>query len=186
VAFLSLLNCDTLALSLTQWLTYVLSTILRMATQAHCAYCFESLAADLEKRPGLSLHEVEALWSRYNSTDDAGAGTDDPATSAFAYKPAAVNRLLASTPSSGSSSSSTPNGSTPSGMSANSSATSLSSEDKSVREHPLFVTWNVSSSRGEKQLRGCIGTFSPQELDEGLKDYAVISYVVRSPTYTSN
>jgi hypothetical protein len=154
-----------------------------MATQAHCAYCFESLAADLEKRPGLSLYEVETLWTRYNNAEEADADTDDPATAALAYKPAAVTRLLASTPSSGSSSSSTPGSSTPSGMSANSSATSLSSEDKSVQEHPLFVTWNTLSSRGDQRLRGCIGTFSPHDLDDGLKSYAVTSCVVHSPTY---
>jgi hypothetical protein len=146
-----------------------------MATKAHCAYCFESLAADLEKRPGLSLQEVEALWSKYNSTDDTDAETQDSATASLAYKPAAVTRLLASTPSSGSSSSSTPGSSTPSGTSTNSSATSLSSDDKTPQEHPLFVTWNTLSSRGDKRLRGCIGTFEPQELDDGLKSYAVTS-----------
>lgn len=48
-------------------------------------------------------------------------------------------------------------------------------------EHPLFVTWNTVSSRGNKSLRGCIGTFDPQELSSGLKSYALTAYVF-SPT----
>ncbi|KAK6527902.1 hypothetical protein TWF281_009166 [Arthrobotrys megalospora] len=41
-------------------------------------------------------------------------------------------------------------------------------------ERPLFVTWNLVKSRG-KQLRGCIGTFEPQKLDDGLASYALTS-----------
>ena len=37
---------------------------------------------------------------------------------------------------------------------------------------PLFVTWTTGSSR---RLRGCIGTFEPQPLYEGLTDYAITS-----------
>ena len=37
---------------------------------------------------------------------------------------------------------------------------------------PLFVTWNTGASR---RLRGCIGTFEPQPLYEGLADYALTS-----------
>jgi hypothetical protein len=154
-----------------------LVTTPKMATQAHCAYCFESLAAELENRPALPLGEVEALWSRYNCADEADVERDDPAA-APAYKPAAITRLLASTPSSGSSSSSTP-----SGTSANSSATSLSIHDKDAQEHPLFVTWNTVSKRGERRLRGCIGTFEAHELGDGLKSYAVTSYVVPTPLH---
>jgi AMMECR1 domain-containing protein len=43
---------------------------------------------------------------------------------------------------------------------------------------PLFVTWNVVGKNGEKRLRGCIGTFQAQELSEGLRDYALTSYVL--------
>ncbi|EJT97731.1 hypothetical protein DACRYDRAFT_97121 [Dacryopinax primogenitus] len=44
-------------------------------------------------------------------------------------------------------------------------------------KYPLFVTWNIKSSRpgGHARLRGCIGNFEPQELYEGLKDYALIA-----------
>lgn len=151
-----------------------------MATEAHCAYCFESLAASLEKRPALSLRQTEALWKKYHASTTS-PDADSPA------KPAAVSRLLS--PSSGSSSSaaSTPSASTPSGTSSASSAgtsvTSLSTalQDEAAQgEHPLFVTWNTVSSRGEKRLRGCIGTFEALDLEDGLASYALTSYV---PTF---
>ena len=37
---------------------------------------------------------------------------------------------------------------------------------------PLFVTWYIGR---EKHLRGCIGTFSPLSLHDGLKEYAITS-----------
>ncbi|KAK9466193.1 AMMECR1 domain-containing protein [Lipomyces arxii] len=40
--------------------------------------------------------------------------------------------------------------------------------------YPLFVTWNIVI-RGESRLRGCIGTFEPQPLEKGLKNYAKIA-----------
>ncbi|KAG8698103.1 hypothetical protein FRC08_006136 [Ceratobasidium sp. 394] len=42
---------------------------------------------------------------------------------------------------------------------------------------PLFVTWNTVSSRlmGGVRLRGCIGNFEPMGLEEGVKEYALIS-----------
>lgn len=49
---------------------------------------------------------------------------------------------------------------------------------------PLFVTWNKQvESRGEDScggytLRGCIGTFEPKPLDRGLREYAVIRWVI--------
>ncbi|KAG9103982.1 hypothetical protein FRC06_006421 [Ceratobasidium sp. 370] len=44
-------------------------------------------------------------------------------------------------------------------------------------EFPLFVTWNTVSSRlmGGVRLRGCIGNFEPMSLEEGVKEYALIS-----------
>jgi hypothetical protein len=149
-----------------------------MATEAHCAFCFESLAASLEKRPALSLRQTEALWKKYHASSTA-PDVDSPA------KPAAVSRLLS--PSSGSSSSaaSTPGG-TSSASSAGTSVTSLSTAlagEGDLGEHPLFVTWNTVSARGEKRLRGCIGTFEPLDLEEGLGSYALTSYVL-PPLYS--
>jgi len=43
-------------------------------------------------------------------------------------------------------------------------------------KYPLFVTWNIRSSRGRApQLRGCIGTFEPLPLRDGIADYALVS-----------
>ncbi|EUC39343.1 hypothetical protein COCCADRAFT_94 [Bipolaris zeicola 26-R-13] len=164
-----------------------------MATQAHCAYCFESLVASLEKRPALSLTQTEVMWRKFN------AGMEDGSVEAAgaSLKPAAISRILAS-PSSSSSSSSLPSASsTPSGASSsetNSSMTSQNSsttnlDDKTTRqeqdsdydedeeeEHPLFVTWNtISPGSHERRLRGCIGTFEPLPLSTGLSSYALTS-----------
>ncbi|CAE7210383.1 hypothetical protein CFE70_009297 [Pyrenophora teres f. teres 0-1] len=173
-----------------------------MATQAHCAYCFESLAASLEKRPALSLAQVQTLWAKYTSEPTTTSELEDEteqeeadalarkAAEASPYRPAAVSRILGSPPSSASSSSlqsasSTPSGGaseTPSSLTSQSS-TDLASDDDDddddddcTEEHPLFVTWNtVSSKSGEKRLRGCIGTFEAQALTTGLSSYALTS-----------
>ncbi|KDQ64937.1 hypothetical protein JAAARDRAFT_28601 [Jaapia argillacea MUCL 33604] len=44
-------------------------------------------------------------------------------------------------------------------------------------KYPLFVTWNTRSSRPGRspRLRGCIGSFEPLPLKEGLAEYALIS-----------
>ncbi|KAG9380443.1 Ammecr1 family protein [Pyrenophora tritici-repentis] len=145
-----------------------------MATQAHCAYCFESLVASLEKRPALSLAQVQKLWAKYTSEPTTTSELEDEteqeeadrrAAEASPYKPAAVSRILGSPPSSASSSSIQSASSTPSGGASS-----------TPKEHPLFVTWNtVSSKSGEKRLRGCIGTFEAQPLTTGLSSYALTS-----------
>ena len=38
------------------------------------------------------------------------------------------------------------------------------------------MTWNLVSSGGGKKLRGCIGTFEPLPLAQGLKSYALTAY----------
>ncbi|ESN96426.1 hypothetical protein HELRODRAFT_95426 [Helobdella robusta] len=38
--------------------------------------------------------------------------------------------------------------------------------------YPLFVTWSIGR---DKHLRGCIGTFSPVNLHDGLHEYAITS-----------
>ncbi|KZW03859.1 hypothetical protein EXIGLDRAFT_758177 [Exidia glandulosa HHB12029] len=42
---------------------------------------------------------------------------------------------------------------------------------------PLFVTWNIKSNKssGSYHLRGCIGSFDPLTLHQGIADYALIS-----------
>lgn len=110
-----------------------------MATRAHCAYCFESLAASLEKRPALSLRDVEALWDKYNSEPTT---TTELSEADAAYKPAAVSRLLAPSPGSASSSSLQSGGSsTPSSATSSSAATSNNSSG---------IFSKLTSGRGSK------------------------------------
>jgi hypothetical protein len=77
---------------------------------------------------------------------------------------------------------------TPSTLSATSSRSALSNAtdvttpmdtpgSRRQQKYPLFVTWNSVSKNGHKSLRGCIGTFEAQELSDGLKSYALTSYV---------
>lgn len=59
----------------------------------------------------------------------------------------------------------------------NSTTTSSSSIVPSTipsEPYPLFVTWLIGS---DKQLRGCIGTFSPMNLVQGLREYAITSAI---------
>ncbi|KAK0256822.1 hypothetical protein LTS02_010492 [Friedmanniomyces endolithicus] len=122
------------------------------------------------------------------SDADEGAEMDEP----VAARPAAVSRLLTmdDAASAGSSNSSLPlstrsvASSTPSsrgkGSGAGTPASSRSSQASVGRsggreEYPLFVTWNTTSRSGHKSLRGCIGTFEPQELEYGLRSYALTS-----------
>lgn len=56
-----------------------------------------------------------------------------------------------------------------------SSASSASSSVSPNSSHPLFVTWNTSTSTSTHQLRGCIGTFTPSPLATSLAEYALIS-----------
>lgn len=179
-----------------------------MATEAHCAYVFECLAANFERRQPLSLAQVEELWAQYhkeaneqgNVEEDIQNEEDAEMTDADAEedppRPAAISRLLNRDSSATSSSSSLPSTSTRSTTSSSNTqrdssgtatpATSTSSSRSSLfsfarrkkREaHPLFVTWNTVSKSGYKSLRGCIGTFEAQELEAGLKSYALTRYV---------
>jgi len=45
-----------------------------MATVEHCLYCFEALAADLEKRTPMTLHQVQASWADYPKGLEDGEG----------------------------------------------------------------------------------------------------------------
>ncbi|KAI4145765.1 MAG: hypothetical protein L6R39_003700 [Caloplaca ligustica] len=203
-----------------------------MATVAHCLFCFEVLAASLEKGKHLSLRRVEDLWLRYEAKDEVGnrarppqdasddpghdvdnededesmsepgtgleeSSTDEdeppaeqPASPSSTLRLPSISRLQAPSPASASSSS------TPSTFSASSSrvglddSSSKTSSNTSLfsfepgsqqqpsparreEKYPLFVTWNTISSRGHKSLRGCIGTFEPQDLSTGLENYAL-------------
>lgn len=176
-----------------------------MATQAHCAYCFESLVASFERRHPLSLANVEDLWEQYKSSD-AVDGVDNSTTPGTkdgdedseitvvdgeepqAARPAAISRLLkrnedsskasssSSLPSTASTNSSreASGSETPaSSLSSMSSGSPLPSKRQKREQHPLFVTWNTHNRYGDKSLRGCIGTFTAQDLEDGLHSYAL-------------
>lgn len=158
-----------------------------MATAAHCAYCFEVLSSALENRKPLTFNEVEQLWDQFEAADEEEVGRQDEETGAILSPPppAAISRLRNSpSTTSSSASSSTPSLATDADASKSSSASSLFSLPKGLskrrgaasdEQYPLFVTWDTISKGGHKSLRGCIGTFEAQELDDGLRSYALTS-----------
>lgn len=211
-----------------------------MAEPAHCAYCFESLAADLEDRKPLSFQSVQHLWLQYkllgeeafevDETDGDGiprlgkvtepdedltqeeqdddesglppaheqdTSTQLAARSSGPLQPPSISRLQALSPVSASSASSTPSSSSATSSSLALGGNSKSSSNSSffslgrskqpspaapvqvaAEMHPLFVTWNTTSPRSRhKSLRGCIGTFDAQEMQSGLKNYALTACV---------
>ena len=139
--------------------------------------------------------EMDGLEKRDDEVEE-GAEKEAPKPAGFGHRLPSINRLRVPSLSSGSSSS------TPSSLSTTSLRAALGDASKSSsntsffsfgsrrstqpspdsrpREeaHPLFVTWNTISSRGHKSLRGCIGTFDPQELSGGLRSYALTAYVL--------
>jgi len=180
-----------------------------MATQAHCAFCFEVLAAKFEKRQPLSLTQVEELWEEYQvshqptpaakhkteSNDDDHQDTEGGAElqqeEDTAPRPAAISRLLnrdsgdratssASSTSSRDASNASSGTATPASTASSATTASAGSSTAAQRKRreatPLFVTWNTVSRGGHKSLRGCIGTFEPLELEEGLRSYALTRY----------
>ena len=42
-------------------------------------------------------------------------------------------------------------------------------------DSPLFITWNTIRRDGSTRLRGCIGSFAPLQLSQGLQEYALVS-----------
>lgn len=170
-----------------------------MATHAHCIACFDTLYAELVKRPltksevsdrsvsqqyheakknwrpALSLDEVEKSWSLYKSLAEKKL----PALERLLQKSSSgsgseSNLSGSSTPSSavGSGSGSSSEG----GSAVDTPATSTTSlpDSEPIMASPLFVTWDIQEN-GSKELRGCIGTFETLSLAEGLPNYALIS-----------
>ncbi|KAI9708466.1 MAG: hypothetical protein M1820_003927 [Bogoriella megaspora] len=121
--------------------------------------------------------------------EDTEMDTDDRLARTEFAKPAAISRLLdpspssSTTPSVRSSNSSRADGSSNSKASSRTSIFSFgrkqdsrgSSSRTSTQTFPLFVTWNTINRNGNQALRGCIGTFEAQELDQGLSSYALTS-----------
>lgn len=146
-----------------------------MATAEHCLFCFEALASHLEDRKSMTLAEVEKSWTEYVMTIDADSKLD---------KRLPALRRLAESSASGSSSPSSTSSTTSlraqQGSGVSTPATSISWTPpllarQPITESPLFITWNTLSSRHGHQLRGCIGTFEPHEIEDGLSSYALTS-----------
>lgn len=45
-------------------------------------------------------------------------------------------------------------------------------------DYAVFVTWNTLRPGREPRLRGCIGNFTPRELGEQLREYAIVACVL--------
>ncbi|EEP81976.1 conserved hypothetical protein [Uncinocarpus reesii 1704] len=146
---------------------------------------------------GQTRDEVPAVSSDSGTQDDEAEDSRSGQTSTVRPTPLKLPSIsrLQGRQSPGSSNLSTPSSlSTTSSHSALTPATSISSQttefapqasqNKSFSaitqrtantNYPLFVTWNVIGRAGHKELRGCIGTFEPQDLPSGLKSYALSS-----------
>ncbi|KAI6082046.1 AMMECR1 domain-containing protein [Hypoxylon rubiginosum] len=151
-----------------------------MATVEHCLYCFETLSAYLESRKPMSLSEIEKSYGEYVKEVEAGVAASDKTESLEKRIPAL--RRVADSDFSEASSSSIPSSNSTMSLTTDTAATSTDSlpdaNTPKITESPLFVTWNTVSARsGHTSLRGCIGTFEAQELDEGLSSYAITSAV---------
>ncbi|KAK6849796.1 hypothetical protein PG995_013629 [Apiospora arundinis] len=156
-----------------------------MATVEHCLYCFESLAAHLADRKALALEDIEKLYAEFCEADDTPTGQDGQSgsaskTGAIKKRIPAISRLAANSSSSGASSPSSGSSMSLATDTPDTSMSSLEAERAAapITESPLFVTWNTVSARsGNTSLRGCIGTFEAQELDDGLSSYAITSAI---------
>ena len=158
-----------------------------MATQAHCAYAFECLVATFEQRQPLPLAQVEELWEQYHASnvEDVenegdvvldGEKTTGQTTAITQHERDSAANSSSSLPSTSSttSSRSSKKGDVETPGTSRSSLSSLSAgRPKPKEKHPLFVTWNTISRSGQHNLRGCIGTFQPQELETCLRSYAL-------------
>ncbi|KAH8197583.1 hypothetical protein TruAng_008267 [Truncatella angustata] len=138
-----------------------------MATKEHCIFAFEALAAHLEQRKPLSLPDTIQLYSEFRkATTEAGSSKKQiPALLRVGNNAASSDT---SSPLSGSSTS----------LDADTPDTSTSSLPTEITDSPLFVTWNTVSSRtGDTNLRGCIGTFEAQDLEDGISSYAITAAI---------
>ncbi|KMU90312.1 ammecr1 protein [Coccidioides immitis H538.4] len=154
-------------------------------------------AGEIESEEWEGLPDKARDQGDENDPDTKGDEAVDQQATADRSNPVKLPSIsrLQGLPSPGSSQSSTPSVlSTTSSLSTLTATTSLTSQSSkstpislsnqsysavartSDINYPLFVTWNVIGRDGHKHLRGCIGTFEPQDLPSGLKSYALSSY----------
>jgi hypothetical protein len=141
----------------------------------------------------LALPSISRLRDSSRSGSGSGSNSSTPSTLSTASSRSALTESSSSSSSSVNDNNNNNNNNNPSSVSSVSSISSSPSSSASSRrpylfayrteqqdvdkQYPLFVTWNTISSRGTKSLRGCIGTFDPTELSQGLKSYALTAYV---------
>lgn len=146
-----------------------------MATAEHCLYAFEALVAHLERRQPMELADIQKSWAAYLAS---GASSGTKLSKALP----ALHRLAAAAADQ-SSGTSSPDSSSTLSLAPDTAATSVTSlagrDDPEIRESPLFVTWNIlsqdPSDEDHRALRGCIGTFEDQDLEDGIASYALTS-----------
>ncbi|EED20304.1 AMMECR1 family protein [Talaromyces stipitatus ATCC 10500] len=166
-----------------------------MASPAQCFYCFETLAASYKNEEPPSLAAIELSYWNYMQSKQLATVEDKALVEEDEEEEELENNItlpktIKTTPiarlrqDASSDSSSTTTLSAASSRSALSNSTTLTTPDEhrnseppssADESYPLFVTWNLISRHGHKSLRGCIGTFEPQKLSHGLKEYALIS-----------
>lgn len=138
-----------------------------MATVEHCLYCWESLAAALERRDSLSLDQVQKSYAAYLAALTSAESSSS--TSKPSKKIPALRRLIGSgsSPSSSASASSASSlgstGSSSTSLSSHTVASSVSSSSAASpartpttnqielvtdpeAQYPLFVTWDKRST----------------------------------------
>ena len=142
-----------------------------MASTAYCAYCFEVLAASLERRETLTLRQVEALWAKYKDSsqaEDDGEELDNYDVEmtedehdedqdededeiklesiereSSSLQPSSISRLQISSPATGSS--------TPSTLSTTSSQAALDGTSKSSSKSSFFSFSHKSQPAPRKE-----------------------------------
>jgi uncharacterized protein (TIGR00296 family) len=167
-----------------------------MASVEHCLYCFEVLAAKLETRQPMALHQVESAWADYpkggeddeepekaegeaitatnpskpNGTISTSSPTPRPSVP-LTNTPIPVSTSPSTNPTPVAAPTASTQSYTPIGVSSQ-----RTSQRGPVTSTPLFVTWNVIiPTTHHRALRGCIGTFESQPLATGLASYALTS-----------
>lgn len=114
-----------------------------MAEPYHCIYCIDTLVAHFENRKPLPLATIQQVSTLLQLE------ADHDATLAPTGHVLAINGIPPPEPT----------------------KIPLPPPPKKLPDSPLFVTWNKEASA--HKLRGCIGTFEPQPLEDGLSQYAL-------------
>ncbi|KAI5817048.1 AMMECR1 domain-containing protein [Pyronema omphalodes] len=149
-----------------------------MASQAHCHYCFDVLVSRLNKTKPHPLSEFEgfiACSAVTNGSSSSGAGGINGINGSHGTN--GTNGTSAAAIGSngamnGNGASNGVNGNGVTGNGVNGVTRNRDGNTETEKKFPLFVTWKKLSG-GHYDLRGCIGTFDPKPLNDGLRDYSL-------------